>query len=105
MQTLSLQALRTGYPDVFPDIVKQMNQQYCLRCGGMMVSETCMDIFSDYEEFQFRARHCIQCGEVIDPFILLNRLKSQRSNMEWFHSTRTVKTGKFSGKKSWQSPQ
>ncbi len=98
MQTLSLQAIRTGYPEVFPDIVKQMNQQHCSRCGGMMVGETCMDIFSDYQEFQFQAQHCIQCGEVIDPFILLNRLKSQRPTKEWSHSSRTAKAGKYSGK-------
>lgn len=105
MQTLSLQAIRTGYPDVFPDIVKQMNQQHCSRCGGMMVGETCMDIFSDYEEFQFQAQHCIQCGEVIDPFILLNRLKSQRSNMEWSHSPWPVKTGHTVGNTSPQRRQ
>ena len=75
MQTLSLQSIRTNYPDVFPHIVKQMNERHCARCGGMMVGETCMDIFSDYEDFQFKAQHCIQCGELIDPFILLNRMK------------------------------
>jgi ribosomal protein S27AE len=103
MQTLSLQAIRTGYPDVFPDILKQLNQQHCSRCGGMMVGETCMDIFSDYEEFQFQAQHCIQCGEVIDPFILLNRLKSQRSNMKWSPAIRSVKNGNTSGNTSPQS--
>lgn len=100
MHTLSLQALQAGYPDVFPEIVKQMNQQHCARCGGMMVGEICMDIFSDYQDFQFQAQHCVQCGEVIDPFILLNRLKSQRANAEWSHSTRTAKAGKYSGKTS-----
>ncbi len=75
MQTLSLQSIQTNHPDVFPYIVKQMNEERCSRCGGMMVGETCMDIYSDYEDFQFKAQHCIQCGELIDPFILLNRLK------------------------------
>jgi len=42
----------------------------------MMVQETCMDIFSEYQDFQFPARHCVQCGEIIDPGILLNRMKS-----------------------------
>jgi ribosomal protein S27AE len=77
MQTLTLQAIRNEYPDVYPRIVEKLNQHYCSRCGGMMVEETCMDIFSDYEGFQFKAQHCIQCGELIDPFILLNRLKAQ----------------------------
>lgn len=100
MQTLSLQAIQSGYPEVFPDIVKQMNESQCSRCGGMMVGETCMDIFSDYEEFQFQAQHCIQCGEVIDPFILLNRLKSQRAKSEWSHSSKNTPSGKFSAQRS-----
>lgn len=75
MQTFTLEAIRTQYPNVFPSLVKQLQQPYCSRCGGTMVEETCMDIFSDYEDFQFQAQHCIQCGDVIDPFILLNRMK------------------------------
>ena len=74
MQTFTLEAIRTEYPDVFPHLVKQMQQPHCSRCGGTMVEETYMDIYSDYEDFQFQARHCIQCGDVIDPFILLNRM-------------------------------
>ncbi len=74
MQTFTLEAIRTEHPAVFPHLVKQMQQPHCSRCGGTMVEETYMDIFSDYEDFQFQAKHCIQCGDVIDPFILLNRL-------------------------------
>lgn len=74
MQTFTLSAMRTEHPDVFPQLITQMQQPHCSRCGGTMMEETCMDIFSDYEDFQFQAKHCIQCGDVIDPFILLNRL-------------------------------
>ncbi|WP_447962902.1 hypothetical protein [Nitrospira sp. Ecomares 2.1] len=74
MQTLTLEAMRTDHPDVFHQLMNQMQQSHCSRCGGTMIEETCMDIFSDYEDFQFQAKHCIQCGDVIDPFILLNRL-------------------------------
>ena len=81
MQTVSLHALRSQYPDAFPRIVKEMNQHHCSRCGGMMVGETCMDIFSDYAGFQFQAQHCIQCGDLIDPFILLNRMKVQNGDV------------------------
>lgn len=75
MQTFTLAAMRTEHPDVFPQLIKHMQQPHCARCGGTMVEETYMDIFSDYEDFQFQAKHCIQCGDVIDPFILLNRLR------------------------------
>jgi ribosomal protein S27AE len=74
MQTLTLAAMRTDHPNVFPQLMNHMQQSHCSRCGGTMIEETCMDIFSDYEDFQFQAKHCIQCGDVIDPFILLNRL-------------------------------
>ena len=40
----------------------------CPRCSGLMVAEWCQDL-SDY-----RAQRCVQCGEVIDPVILQNRL-------------------------------
>ncbi len=75
MPNLSLESIQSENPEVFPDILKHMSQQNCSRCGGMMVRETCMDLFSDYGQFQFQVKHCIQCGETIDPLILLNRLK------------------------------
>jgi hypothetical protein len=75
MQILSLHTIQAEYPDVFPDILKSMAEKSCSRCGGMMVQDTCMDLFSDYGEFNIQVQHCIQCGELIDPFILFNRLK------------------------------
>jgi len=41
----------------------------CPRCSGLMVAEWCQDL-SDYS-----AQRCVQCGEVIDPVILQNRLQ------------------------------
>ena len=41
----------------------------CPRCSGLMVAEWCQDL-SDYH-----AQRCVQCGEVIDPVILQNRLQ------------------------------
>jgi hypothetical protein len=75
MRPLSLHRIRAEYPEVFPSILKSMTQPNCSRCGGMMVGEMCMDIESDYAEFQFPARHCLQCGDWIDPYIVFNRFK------------------------------
>lgn len=36
----------------------------CSRCGGLMVAEEQADLF---------AQRCVQCGELVDPVILLNR--------------------------------
>jgi ribosomal protein S27AE len=86
MQTFTLDAMRTEHPDVFPQLIHQMQQSHCSRCGGTMIEETYMDIFSDYEDFQFQAKHCIQCGDVIDPFILLNRLRKNHVGTPAMHS-------------------
>lgn len=45
------------------------NTDRCPRCNGLMVAEWCQDL-SDYS-----AQRCVQCGEVIDPVILQNRLQ------------------------------
>ena len=45
----------------------------CPRCGGLMVSEQCFDLFSDSGHLDFLARRCVQCGELVDPVILKNR--------------------------------
>jgi hypothetical protein len=45
----------------------------CPRCGGLMVSERCVDVLDDTGRLHFSAGRCIQCGEVIDPVILRNR--------------------------------
>ncbi|HUK56620.1 MAG TPA: hypothetical protein VLY20_08175 [Nitrospiria bacterium] len=36
----------------------------CSRCGGFMVAEPCYD---------FQVQRCIQCGDLVDPVVLLNR--------------------------------
>ena len=50
----------------------------CQRCGGLMVGEFCMDLLNGTGELEFLASRCVQCGEVVDPVILMNR-RLQRS--------------------------
>jgi hypothetical protein len=45
----------------------------CRRCDGLMVQEHCMDLFDDTGQMDFPALRCVQCGEVVDAVILLNR--------------------------------
>jgi ribosomal protein S27AE len=45
----------------------------CGRCGGLMVSDFCMDLLNSTGELEFAAKRCVQCGEVVDPVILRNR--------------------------------
>jgi len=41
----------------------------CLRCGGRMIFEKFYDVGNT-----FFAWHCVICGEILDPVILLHRL-------------------------------
>lgn len=45
----------------------------CLRCGGLLVDEHCMEVEIGPIEKGYWARRCIQCGDMIDETILLNR--------------------------------
>lgn len=38
----------------------------CLRCGGLMVSDTGIDLV---------VQRCVQCGERVDSVILANRMR------------------------------
>ena len=51
----------------------------CTRCGGLLVSDVCMDLLSSTGELEFAARRCVQCGEVVDPVIQRNRRIGQQS--------------------------
>jgi hypothetical protein len=45
----------------------------CVRCGGLMVGEFCMDLLNSSGELEVETLRCVQCGEVVDPVILANR--------------------------------
>lgn len=52
----------------------------CRRCDGLMVHEHCLDLLDDTGRMEFPALRCVQCGEVVDAVILLNRLRPPLSN-------------------------
>jgi hypothetical protein len=43
----------------------------CGRCGGLMKTEPVFDLVEN--EIEFMAARCIQCGDIVDPVILMNR--------------------------------
>ena len=55
------------------------HESTCNRCGGLMVSDFCMDLLSSTGELEFAAKRCVQCGEVVDPVIQRNRRLRQES--------------------------
>lgn len=51
----------------------------CPRCQGLMQKVHCSDLDDDTGQYGFWALGCVQCGEVIDPIILRNRVASTRT--------------------------
>ena len=45
----------------------------CTRCGGLMVNDSYIDLLNNVGESKFSSKRCVQCGEVVDSVILLNR--------------------------------
>ena len=54
----------------------------CTRCGGFMVSHWCMNVNYDAGGMEILTKRCLQCGEVIDPVILENRLNPNREELK-----------------------
>lgn len=53
----------------------------CTRCGGLMVSEFSIDVWSPASNLDGGARRCVQCGDVTDAVILRNRRIGLVSNL------------------------
>lgn len=47
---------------------------HCSRCTGLMVIEQGFNSMLGTSEADVLLRRCVQCGEIIDPVILKNRL-------------------------------
>lgn len=43
----------------------------CCRCGGLMKSESVFELVEN--EIEFMSARCLQCGDIVDPVILMNR--------------------------------
>ncbi len=61
---------------------KPDTEDTCTRCGGFMVSHWCMNVNYDAGGMEILTKRCLQCGEVIDPVILENRLNPEREAMK-----------------------
>jgi len=58
----------------------------CSRCGGLLVSNFCMDLLNSTGELEFAAKRCVQCGEVVDPVIERNRQLRQEISRRRVHN-------------------
>lgn len=56
----------------FPTLIQNQNSM-CVRCGGLMVGEFCMDLLGSSGEQDCPLVRCVQCGDVVDAVIERNR--------------------------------
>jgi ferredoxin-like protein FixX len=61
---------------------QSMDNPNCERCGGLMVDIQCLDIDDPSGQLWFDAKHCIQCGNLIDPVILENQIADHSSHQD-----------------------
>lgn len=76
MATATAAEARVGRPEtreVFDVFSLVTQRSTCSRCGGLLVSDFCMDLLNSTGELEFAAKRCVQCGEVVDPVIERNR--------------------------------
>lgn len=62
-----------GKPDNSSITFHETKDNYCMRCGGLLLPTCYQDIHDDTGQIDFWALRCAVCGEVIDPVILKNR--------------------------------
>ncbi len=60
----------------------ETQEDTCTRCGGFMVNHWCMNVNYDAGGMEILTKRCLQCGEVIDPVILENRLNPKREALK-----------------------
>lgn len=51
-----------------------LRSRQCPRCQGFLVGDLCYDIDDDQGQRWCSALRCVQCGDVLDPIIVRNRL-------------------------------
>ncbi len=62
-----------GKPDNSSVPSCEIEDNRCMRCGGLLLPTYYQDIHDDTGQIDFLALRCAVCGEVIDPVILKNR--------------------------------
>ena len=70
-QTIGMEMEYTGPQGTGLPLI--LSHTTCVRCGGLMVTEFCLDLLDDTGKLSFLARRCVLCGDLVDPIILKNR--------------------------------
>jgi hypothetical protein len=73
MATASEEGVKVGPLETREMFSVVNHQSTCSRCGGLMVSDFCMDLLNSTGELECAAKRCVQCGEMVDAVIKRNR--------------------------------
>lgn len=61
------------------DFSPALRQSNCRRCGGLMVKDISLDLWNSTSELECATRRCVQCGDIVDTVILMNRSLHRQS--------------------------
>jgi len=75
----AVQKARVGELGSQSDFTPALRQANCKRCGGLMVKEVSMDLWNSTSELECATRRCVQCGDIVDTVILMNRSLHRQS--------------------------
>ena len=75
METQMYVMTENAEPSIDGETNLALNDNHCRRCGGLMVNEHCTDLLDINCLMDFPALRCVQCGNLVDAVILLNRLR------------------------------
>ena len=67
---------KIGVNGPFLPVTEKQIQVGCERCGGFLVKDWVVSLRNDGGDVEILTHRCIQCGEVVDPVLLNNRLST-----------------------------
>ncbi len=59
----------------------RVSEQQCLRCGGLLVIDHCLDLLNVAGQIDVEVRRCVLCGDIVDPVILRHRNMQRRAQV------------------------
>lgn len=58
---------------------------HCERCRGLMVVDRFTDLLDETGQITFRGWRCVCCGEIVDPVIVTNRMRTHEPSSKPRH--------------------
>ncbi|MBI3607111.1 MAG: hypothetical protein HY207_04000 [Nitrospirae bacterium] len=59
---------------------------HCERCRGLMVADRFTDLLDETGQITFGGWRCISCGEIVDPVIVTNRMRTHEPSSKPQHA-------------------